>query len=85
LDVSLERTSLLTVWNAAQESCDADEDEPDAEGNAAVVIRKVSWLAPQNSSPDGCLFVSLASRGSDDDSLKNVIVALAPLGIHGEC
>jgi len=49
-----------------------------------VFIKKLVWMAPQPPSVDGCLFALLGCPGTDNDSLKSVVVGLSPVGSHGE-
>ncbi len=59
MSVNLDKPSALCVWNATREAIEGSRDDADDEQGAAVVIRRLSWMAPQTSSPDGCLFAVL--------------------------
>lgn len=60
LSTGLEKSGTSCVWNAKVERCDeSDDDDVDADGDAAVTVRRLYWLAPQPNSPDGCLFAAL--------------------------
>jgi len=46
------------MWRAAQELVDGDNNDEDEE---QVCIKKVTWVAPQPPSTEGCLFVLLGN------------------------
>lgn len=56
LGVEKAQESSASLWRAAQELVDGDNDEDEEE---QVCIKKVTWLAPQPPSTEGCLFVLL--------------------------
>ncbi len=99
VSAGLDKGAAVEVWNASSERADDADDDGDSESEAAVIIRRVTWLPPQSGSTDGCLFASLGNFGklmfirpsslhsaasrSSDDDLKSILVGLSPLGIHG--
>jgi len=60
LSLGVEKThkSSASLWRAAQELVDGDNNDEDEE---QVCIKKVTWVAPQPPSTEGCLFVLLGN------------------------
>jgi hypothetical protein len=60
LSLGVEKTheSSASLWRAAQELVDEDNNDEEEE---QVYIKKVTWIAPQPPSTEGCLFVLLGN------------------------
>lgn len=59
LVINVEKGSCHSVWNGSDERLDDCDDGDSQDGEHCISIRRISWLAPQTSTTDGCLFVLL--------------------------
>ena len=82
LTMGIDKVHPSSPWTATVELA-SEDDEVDGVDDEPVSIIKLIWMAPQPPSVEGCLFALLGCPGSDNDSLKSVVVGLSPMGTHG--